>query len=227
MFTIFKTEAETVENLNEKTDPIVIKKFIIEKQKKAEEILNNSEELVLGSSQEYFEKTYDLGDYCWIKIEIEDKRIPSFLERVKEVVIPSSYAFSQSGHKTGWQKYGNYSYTGRATANYGVAMGQYMLEVNYNVSANGIKVTDETASSIDETLLSISTQKCITTDNIATKPGASDCNSYAIFKTTYGYSPVVWTRNHKLQVNLKYLDKDATNKELHITREWSIAPYNP
>lgn len=80
---------------------------------------------------------------------------------------------------------------------------------------------------IDATLLSADATKGVTTDGVATKPGASDCNSYATFKTSYGYDPVRWTRHHKMNLRIKYLDIDKTNKEIKSTREWEINPYTP
>ncbi len=218
---------DEAKKLSAETAPHVIKAFIKEKQKKADELLNGTGDLIIESNQQHYEKTYDLGDNCWIKFTIDEERVPTIYEKVKDFLIPTAYAFSKSGYKTGWQDYGNYKYTAAATANYAVAAGTYRLQVYYTLSSAGIKVTDEIATAIDETLLTIDVKKVETTDDVATKPGASDCNTYAVFKSSYGYDPFDWTRTHKMDLNIKYLAKDATGKQIHNTREWSISPYNP
>lgn len=167
--------------LKARTNPKVLEEFLKEKQEVANRILSNTEPLVISSEQEVFEKTYDLGDNCWIKFQFESKQIPTLYERVKDALIPVAYGFSQSGYKTRWDKYGTHTFKATATANYVVA----------------------------------------------TKPGASDCNTYAIYKTTYGYNPVDWDRNHIMEIRTKYLAKDTVDKELKITHEWGIKPYKP
>lgn len=210
--------------LTEHTDPAVIRDFIEEKDADAERVFEKiNKELVIDENLDHYEKTYDIGDNCWVKFEVDEEKIPDFITSLKEKIIPEVSAISRSGHKTGWQKYsGKYSYTAKTTVNYGVVSGTYALRAYYQLTSGGIKVYDSLAAASDSGLLRASVTKEKISDAQATKPGASDCDLYATYKTTYGYSPIEWSKNHKMSLRIKYLSKDTVEKEIQSTRQWSF-----
>lgn len=223
----------TSTNIEEKTDPIVIKEFIEEKDAKIEKILEKEDEpLSSNEAQESYEKTYNLGDNCWIKFEIEEEEITeentNIISALKSKLIPETYALSRSGYKTGWQKYkagrktGKYSYTAKTTVHYGVASATYALRAYYQLTSKGIKVYDSLATGTDSGVADVSLTKETITDATATKPGASDCNLYATYKTKYGKDSLTLSRAYKMSIRIKYLSKDTVEKEIKTTREWRL-----
>lgn len=203
--------------------------LIEEKNKDIEEILKkDGTELVIEENQASYEKIYNIGDNCWIKFEFEEEEIPDIVSSVKSKFIFETYALSRSGYKIGWQKYksgkntGKYKYTAKTTVNYGVASGTYSLRAYYQLTSKGVHVYKKLASGTDSGLLVVDVTDSGIDDAYATKPGASDCDLYATYKSTYGKDPIKWSRVHGMALKIKYLSKDTVEKEIKTTREWCL-----
>lgn len=195
---------EQQEQLVSMTNPEVIDEFIKQKTEDAVNALNDID-VTMDEGGFYHEEIIDIGDNCWIKIEMGEG--PVFMP----------YGFS--GHITEWVPYGNRYYYSVIQQNFGVGLAKAGLYTYYNASANGI-----TISYLEPVSGGVNVEASPVTASIPTK-SATTFGKTAKSAHTYLFTtglPVPLSSTFKMNHNIKYLDKDTIDNELHLTFSWDF-----
>lgn len=195
---------EQQEQLVSMTNPEVIDEFIKQKTEDAVNTLNDID-ITMDEGGFYHEEIIDIGDNCWIKIEMGEG--PVFMP----------YGFS--GYITEWVPYGNRYYYSAIQQDFGIGLAKASLYTYYNASANGI-----TISYIEPTTGGVNVDVSPVTASIPTK-SATTFGQIAKSAHTYKFTtglPIPLTATFKMNHNIKYLDRDPIENELHLTFSWDF-----
>lgn len=216
---------DVAEQIIENTPAEVMTEFIDKKTElafdEAAELMDNIELEEISPGEYTGHAVAYLEDNCYVEVEVLDMKDPGVLSRLQDYVCPEAYAVSRSGHSVVWKKYGNRYYTAKTKVFYGVAYGMFALENHYKLSAKGIDERYGYAYSEDSGLIRVSEGSPIITTDKATKVGKSTCIT-CNFKAKKGYSPIEWTKSYKMKTRVKYLAKDAKEKEIKVNQNWDF-----
>jgi hypothetical protein len=204
------------------TDPDVIAEFIDWKTEDAINALRGIEvDFVIRGDRASYEEVIDIGDNCWVKVTLEDRAANAFgniwtASSAGETAVTQS----QSGHITHWVPYGSRKFDSSATVFYGIASATSGLENYYTASANGVTLNYGIPYSSYSGLMHVSHGSSATITTQSATQLNSTAKMYALYEVTYGYAPIEWGGTYRMNSNIKFLQNDPIDNEIHITCTW-------
>lgn len=214
--------------LAKKTSPRVIENFIQEKNKLAEEKLNNvviDDILKKTSNGDFYGKTeIDLGDGCEVVVEFEDGEDKDLIALIDNFL--SIEAHAATNGEVMWKKYGNRYFTASSRILTGIGSTKLKLENHYKLSSKGIDerygeayVTGGFSVGIRG---EITARTPVISDAAARTVGSSNVNMYALYDWKWDGQGVTSNQGTtRLSTAIKFVDINKANNQVKVKHTWS------
>ncbi|MDD2215523.1 MAG: hypothetical protein PHE41_03010 [Eubacteriales bacterium] len=188
------------------TNPKVVNEFIEQKTEDAMNSLRNIEfSMDMDKGEFYREEAVDIGDNCWVVVKMGD-------------FSTSPVPLNQSGFETGWVKYGSRVCWSEVSQIWMIGSGSVRMNTYYTASSNGI-----TINNVDYSYAGYNATVSEVGGTTISPRSATSFGSTAISRQNFSITagiPVPIQNTYMMIHNLKYLDKDYLNDEIHRSFSW-------
>lgn len=197
------------EQLLKNTNQDVIEQFIDDKLSLAEEKINNYDvNLNIGTTTTDY---IDLGDNCYVKVTVEDKKDGASKDGISLRSTP--------GAETIWKNYGDRQFTVYYDIFVLLIDWQLYLTNHYTLSSTGINIRYGEAWVNDSGVGSGTPGNIITSK--ATASVGQTASMSCIYKLTALVEGIGLSKNYKLYNNVKCSEIDKVNKQVKVVQSWS------
>lgn len=220
-----KTEISYLEN---QTNPPIMDQLLVEKMNQAIQMVDNVEVemLPIGNDVDYGITEVDLGDGCYMIVELTDQ--PEGISAITDIGVGISPCSSlvNSGSAQRMKEYGNRYFTTQVSVVAGAGKGTFILENHYNLSVENV-ITERYGIALTK---SVSFGGTITygtptiTQKNANKYGSS-ASMYCTYQVNGSANNVNYSQPYKLVSSVKYISQSLSLKMIEIQENWSLYTY--